>query len=262
MAAVCERCELPVQEPFCDIRSEQGRPSYGWWRVEISDGGRAIGRTKTEGRNSYGGFGNVSTVSRPSQRVRETFKRCCSCTRHSTCSTTGPSTRVCECRNAGQQCTGCYCWGRCKNWGRLMPSPTTTRGLLGHFPRGTDPPANDQRATTPPVRLRTSLSLREISAAGAGGRSAWAGASGRRATREAEGGGAGGDDSEGWSRESGSSDATFDTESEEGEEEHAPLTALPWGTQGIGARRLHAGASAGGSGSGKVTSGTADGGGA
>ena len=34
-----------------------------------------------------------------------------------------------------------------------MPSPTTTRGLLGNFPRGVDPPATDQRATTTPVRL-------------------------------------------------------------------------------------------------------------
>ena len=41
----------------------------------------------------------------------------------------------------------------------------------------------------------------------------------------------GGDDSEGWSRESGSSDATSDAESEEAEEEHAPLMASPWGTQ-------------------------------
>ena len=119
-----------------------------------------------------------------------------------------------------------------------MPSPTTTWGLLGHFPRGADPPANDQHATTPPVRSPTSSSLRAISTAGAGGRSAWAGASGRRATREIGGAGAGGDDSEGWSGESGSSDATSDAELEEGEEKHAPLTVLPWGTQEIGARGL------------------------
>ena len=42
----CERCELPVQEPCCNLRSEQGRPSYGWRRVAISNGGRAIGRAK------------------------------------------------------------------------------------------------------------------------------------------------------------------------------------------------------------------------
>ena len=34
---------------------EQGRPSYGWRRVAISDGGQAIGRAKTEGRNSNRG---------------------------------------------------------------------------------------------------------------------------------------------------------------------------------------------------------------
>ena len=53
-----------------------------------------------------------------------------------------------------------------------MPSPTTARGLLGHFPQGADPPATDQCATTPPVRLLTSLSLRAISTAGTGGRGA------------------------------------------------------------------------------------------
>ena len=188
---MCERCELPEQELRCDLRSEQGRPSYGWRRVAISDGGRAIGRAKKEGRNSYGGFGIVSTVSCPSRRARETVERCCSCTRHSTCSTTGPSTRACECRNAGRKCTRCDCWGRCKNQGRFMPSSTTTRGLLGHLPRSMDPPANYRRATTPPVRFLTSSSLQAISAAGAGGRNAWVGASGRRATREVGGGGVG-----------------------------------------------------------------------
>ena len=119
-----------------------------------------------------------------------------------------------------------------------MPSPTTMRGLLGQFPRGTDLPANDRCATTPPVRSPKSLSLRAISAAGAGGRSAWAGASGRRATREVGEGGAGGDNSEGRSGESGGSNATLDAESEEGKEEHALLTASPWGTQESGARGI------------------------
>ena len=88
----------------------------------------------------------------------------------------------------------------------------------------------------------------------------WAGASGHRATREVGEGGAGGDENEGWSREIGGSNATSDAGSEEGEEEHAPLTASPRGTQESGARRLRVGARAGGSGGGKVTSGTADGG--
>ena len=103
------------------------------------------------------------------------------------------------------------------------------RGLLGHFPRGADPPANDQRATTLPVGSPTSSSLRAISAARAGGRSAWARASGRKATREVGRGGAGGDDSEGWSGEIRSSNVISDAESEEVEEERAPLTASPWG---------------------------------
>ena len=138
-----------------------------------------------------------------------------------------------------------------------MPSPTTTRGLLGHFPRGADPPANDRRATTSPVQSPTSSSLRAISAAEAGGRGAWARESGRRATREVGIEGAEGDDSEGWSRESGSSDATSDAELEELEEEPAPLTALPWGTQESGASGLRVGARAGRNGGGKATSGTA-----
>ena len=51
---MCEWCDLPVREPCCDLRSEQGRPSYGWRRVAISDGVWAIGMAKKEGRNSYG----------------------------------------------------------------------------------------------------------------------------------------------------------------------------------------------------------------
>ena len=108
-----------------------------------------------------------------------------------------------------------------------MPSLMTTRGILGHFPRGMDPPANDRRANTPPVRPPTSLSLRAISAAGARGRSGWAGARGRRATREVRGGGAGEAGNEGWSGESGGRDATLDAGMEEEEKEHAPLAALP-----------------------------------
>ena len=49
-----ERCDLPVREPRCNLRSEQVRPSYGCRRVTISDGGRAIRRAKKEGRNYYG----------------------------------------------------------------------------------------------------------------------------------------------------------------------------------------------------------------
>ena len=151
-----------------------------------------LGGRKRKGETPMEEFGIVSMVCRPSRRAQDTVERCCSCTRHSTCSTTGPSVRACKCRNAGRQCKGCYCWGKCKNKGRLMPSPTITRGILGHFPRDADPTANDQRATTPTVRSPASLSLREILAAGDGGRSAWAGASGRRATREVGRGGVGG----------------------------------------------------------------------
>ena len=56
--------------------------------------------------------------------------------------------------------------------------------------------------------------------------------------------GGGGDEIEGWSGESGGSDATSDMGSEEGEEEHALLTASPWGMQESGARGLRVGARA------------------
>ena len=46
-----------------------------------------------------------------------------------------------------------------------MPFPTMARGLLGYFLGSADPPATDQRATTPPVRSRTFLSLHAILAA-------------------------------------------------------------------------------------------------
>ena len=141
-----------------------------------------------------------------------------------------------------------------------MLSPKTTRGLLGHFPRGADTPANNQRVTTLPFRSPTSSSLRAILAAGDGGMGAWARARGRRAMVEVERGGAGGDDSKVWSGESRRSDATSDAESEEVDEEPAPLTASPWGTQESRASGLRMGARADGSGGGKATSGTADGG--
>ena len=68
----------------------------------------------------------------------------------------------------------------------------------------------------------------------------------------------GGDDSEGWSRESGSSDATLDPESEEAKEEPAPLTPSTWGMQESGASRLRMGARASRSSGRNTTSGTAD----
>ena len=74
-------------------------------------------------------------------------------------------------------------------------------------------------------------------------------------------GGVRGDDGEGWSGESRSSDVTSDAESEEVKEEPTQMTASPWGTQESGARRIRVGARAGGSGGGKSTSGTADRGG-
>ena len=93
------------------------------------------GERKRKGETPMGGFGIVSTVSRPSvRRVRKLVKRCCRFTRHSTCSTTGPSARLCKFRNSGRQCTRCYCWESCKNKGRLMPSLTMVRGPARTLP--------------------------------------------------------------------------------------------------------------------------------
>ena len=223
---MCERCELPVQEPRCDLQLEKGWQSYGWRRGAISDGGWSIGRAKKEGRNSYGEvwykfyrkslkptgprYGRVVMQLHPSLDLLH----------H------GPSVRACECRNAGRQCTGCYCWGKRKNKGWLMLSPSTTRGLLGIFPRGADPPANDRRAKTLPVRSPTSLSLRAISAARSGGRSARGGASGCRGLREERRNRKGGEaESEGWS---GRSDDASDAETEEEGWRQDTMMALPW----------------------------------
>ena len=46
-----------------------------------------------------------------------------------------------------------------------MRSPTTLRGLLGHFPCGADPLATNQSASPPPVRSPTSSLLQAILAA-------------------------------------------------------------------------------------------------
>ena len=126
-----------------------------------------------------------------------------------------------------------------------MPSPTTTHGLLGIFPRGADPHANDPHATTLPVRSPTFSSLRAISAARARGRSTRGGASVRRGPREEgrseEGGEA---ERKGWS---GGSDDASDADTEEEGWVHTMLTASPWGAQESGERGLRVDARAGGS---------------
>ena len=70
-----------------------------------------------------------------------------------------------------------------------MTPQTTTRGLLGIFPRGADPPTTDPRASTPPVRSPASSSLQAISVAKVRGRSARGGASSRKGPWEERRGG-------------------------------------------------------------------------
>ena len=217
------------------------------------------GGRKRKGETPRGGFGTSSEVSCPSRQAKETVERCCSCTRHSTCSTTGLSAQACKCRNAGHQCTGCYCWGKCCNKGRLMPSPRTMRGLLGNFPRGADLPGNNPHATTPPVRLPISFPLWKISVAGARGKSARKGASSCKGPRKDGRSGVRGEaKSEKWS---GRSDNASNVESEEGGRRHDTLMVSPWGTQKIGARGLRVDARAGGSNGRKAPSAAADDGG-
>ena len=50
-----------------------------------------------------------------------------------------------------------------------MTSPTTERGLIGHFLRGADPLLFDQRASPPPVQLQKYFSLKAILAVGTRG---------------------------------------------------------------------------------------------
>ena len=77
IAVVCKRCEIPVREYRCDLRLEQGQPSYGWQRVGLSYDSRAIRRAKKKEINSYGGvwyrfYGKSSikqTVPRAGQAV-------------------------------------------------------------------------------------------------------------------------------------------------------------------------------------------------
>ena len=70
-----------------------------------------------------------------------------------------------------------------------MLSPTTSRGMLGLFLRGADPPATDQRATTQPVRSPTSFYLQAILVARDGGGGARGGVGGCRSSRDGRGGG-------------------------------------------------------------------------
>ena len=72
-----------------------------------------------------------------------------------------------------------------------MPSPTTERVLLGHFPRGADLPTDDQHASPPPVRLRTSMFLWERLAAGDREGSTRGGAGRCKIPRDCRGGGRG-----------------------------------------------------------------------
>ena len=55
-AAVCKRCELPVRDPHCDLRLDQGRLGYDCQRVRLPDGGRVMRRAKREDRKFYGGW--------------------------------------------------------------------------------------------------------------------------------------------------------------------------------------------------------------
>ena len=144
----------------------------------LMEAGPSRGRKNKE-ETPTEGFGIFSMVSRPSSRqVREPIERCCSCTRHLTCSTTGPSAQAYKCCNAGRPCTGCYFWGRCKNRGQLMPSLATARGLLGVFP------ARRRSSRHRPVCNNPARSIADIFVLTSNrGRGTWGGASSSRSQR-------------------------------------------------------------------------------
>ena len=121
-SGVSSQCESPA---VISDWSRDGLAMAGGVSRYLTFAGPSGGQ-KTKGENPAGEFGIGYTVSFPSRQVRELGERCCSCTWYSTCSTTGLSAQVCKCCNAGRQCTGCYCWGKNRNKGQLMPSPTTT----------------------------------------------------------------------------------------------------------------------------------------
>ena len=81
---------------------------------------RPLGGKKRKGETPTGELSTSSTVIHPtSRRARELVEGCCSFTGHSNCSTAGPYACACKFHTSVQQCTGCYCWVKCKNKGRL-----------------------------------------------------------------------------------------------------------------------------------------------
>ena len=148
VSGVSSRCKIHAEISYW---SRDGRAIAGGVSG-YSTAARPSGGRKRKGENPTGEFSTGYTVSCSSRQVRELVKWCCSCTRHLICSTTVPSDRACKFRTASQQCMGRYCWGKCRNKGRLMPSPITARGLLGIFPRGADPPSRHQPVHNNPAR--------------------------------------------------------------------------------------------------------------
>ena len=191
-----------MREPRCDLQSEQVRPSYVWRRVGLIDGRWFIGRVKTEGRNSHRGiwymfYGKLS-IWQTGPKSQSSGFAVAPVTRPDL-PRAHPHDRANEVTQAGSA-HWCYCWVGCKNRGRIMLSPTTSRGLLGHFPRGADLPAANQCVSPLTVRLLTYLSLRAILVARAGGGDARGGASRRRIPRDCGvgGRGEGGQNRDGW----------------------------------------------------------------
>ena len=69
----------------------------------------------------------------PMRRQRQVLRRCCDCSRSSTCALSKPTARslACPCRVANQRCTSCACFGNCQN--KREPLPTTTATLRCFF---------------------------------------------------------------------------------------------------------------------------------
>ena len=77
-------CKIP---PTISNWIRDGRAMFGGVSRYSTAAGPSGGQ-KSNGETSTGEFGTGSTVNHSSRRVRDLVERCCSCTRHSTCSTT------------------------------------------------------------------------------------------------------------------------------------------------------------------------------
>ena len=71
----------------------------------------------------------------PRKRAKHSLQgRCCTCTRHQTCTARSMGGRVhCECRRRGVACTNCACHTQCTNKGVELPSQRAGQQLMTQY---------------------------------------------------------------------------------------------------------------------------------